>query len=195
MKLSNINRLLLIGFVYCHVILFVSTGFAGGTNIQTNIQSFAGNGFEPEIYGIRADGGVSTESILKKFGKPPNASKIIKLDREPDVKNEFLTWEYPGLIIIMYRPIDSNSNYYWISEIKLSSPDYSLKYGLKIGSTKEDFLKQLEKPHEKTAKSIIFTAENYTKLNDVLFHGNVIVTIEFDQGNQAKEITWNYVEH
>jgi hypothetical protein len=181
-------KLLLIVFV-CYLL---SGTVAAKTILWTKIQHFADNGFEPKIEGLRVDGGISKNDIIKRFGKPLKDSSIKTKGSDPD---EILTWEYKGLTIILYRPMDSSegTDYYWISKIMLTNPDYSLKYGLKIGEPRSAFLKQLGNPGQEIGRLLIYNTDNYSPISEnVSFAGHIQVSIEFDKEDKAKKIIWGY---
>lgn len=184
-----ICKIFLIGFAYFSI--YLSSVFAEETGIRTKIQSFAHNGFEPEIYGIRIDGAVSKESIIKRFGNPLKAMSKEEPDlREPGIINEILNYEYQGLIIKMERPTYSST--YWISEIILISSDYNLKYGLKIGQSKSVFLRQLGNHEKGNGKSLIYNVDIYATIGDIDFAQHATVTIEFNEREKAEKISWYY---
>lgn len=194
----RLRNLLLIWFLFCLVYVVGSDASAKEkTRTWTKIQSFADNGFEPKIEGLRVEGGISKNDIIRRFGKPLYYTSIHALDKDPSVINEILTWEYNGLTIILNGPKDSSDlssepDHYWITKIILTSPDYSLKYGLKVDQTKQAFLKELGKPDKKIDEIFIYSVTNYATIGGVDFVGYIQVSIEFDKEDKARKISWEY---
>jgi hypothetical protein len=178
---------------------FGFTNVAGGLSVaaektskKTKVESFARYGFEPEIPGVQADGKVLMDDVLKRFGEDVRTKYETGPDgREPQVINELATLEYPGLTIRVWRNDHMPERRYKISAIMLTSPEYRLKYGLRVGQPKTAFLKVLGAPND------LESPKNY-KDNGVLLayeagvdpDEKVVVRIEFDQNDLATKITW-----
>lgn len=197
-KSFRLWNLLLIWFLFCLVYVIGSDASAKEkTRPWTKIQIFADNGFEPKIEGLRVEGAVLKDDIIKRFGKPLHYTSIHALDRDPSVINDILTWEYNGLTIILNGPKDlsdlsSEADQYWISKIILTSPDYSLKYALKIDQTRQAFLKELGKPDQEIDGIFIYEVTNYATIGGVDFAGHIKVWVEFDKNGKARKIIWEH---
>ncbi len=188
----RLRNLLLIGFVFCLGYVIGFDAIAEETRGWTKIQIFADNGFEPKIEGLKVEGGISKNDIIKRLGKPLKDSSTKTKGSDP---NEILTLEYKGLTIILNRPVDSGSgpDYYWILKIILTSPNHALKYGLKIGQSRQAFLKELGNPDKQINGSFIYSVDNYAPIADnVSYAGHIQISIEFDKEDKARKIVWEY---
>ena len=162
------------------------------TSKKTKVESFARYGFEPEIPGLQADGKVLLDNVVTRFGPPLKTSTEVGQDRDdPSVKSEMTTLEYLGLIIKLWRNDRAPKGQYELSTIMLTSPQYQLKYGLRIGQPKAAFLKVLGAPnHPESPK-------NYKDEGQPLYYAvgtdpdeKVHVGILFDHNNIATQISW-----
>ena len=189
----NTLRLLqriLIFFAFC---LAHTTGGVCFADERTKLEIFADNGFQPGIPGLRVEGGVSKDNIVKRFGLPLNTiSKKVMNSREPGLEELIITWEYPGMVIKTSTPLIGKKSNTWIVEIILTSSNYVLKYCLGIGKPRSEFLTVLGKPDKETTSSIKYSAENFATVGDVEFHGLISISIEFDESDKAKKIVWGY---
>ncbi|MDP2754824.1 MAG: hypothetical protein Q8P40_10615 [Nitrospirota bacterium] len=199
LKVGNIkfiHLLLVIGFVFFLICMVELSVFATETaNVWTKIQIFADNGFDPGISGhsLRDGGKVTKDTLIKRFGQPLRTTYRKERDtQEPEIMNEIITLEYPGLFITISKSDYDQKPYFWIKEIILTSPDYPLKYGLRIGRPVSAFLSELGDPIEKRGKSLIYSAKNVATFNGIDFASCIDVVIELDEKDQAKKITWKY---
>ncbi len=190
------STLLLKALICCWLCVMISDVTVANATSLSKLQRFAENGFDPKIEGLRIDGGILKNDLKRRFGEPLRESIKKEPDiREPGVILEFLTLEYPGLTIVISRPINqtSTSDEYWISEIILSNPAFTLKYGMKVGQPKHIFLKHLGIPDEDADSIIRYSTDNYTTINNVNFAGHVQISIEFDDKKNVKKIRWKYI--
>ena len=160
----------------------------------TKTQFFADNMFEPEIpgAGLREGGQVTKENLIDRFGQPLKIISRKEADhREPKVTNEILTLEYAGLTITIAKPDFEKKPIFWIDEIVVTSSDYHLKYGLRIGQPKNSFLRELGKPLKDETKSIFYFVKNVVMVKKSFgFESNINIIIEFDEKDQARKIVW-----
>jgi hypothetical protein len=157
---------------------------------NVRLEEFAKNGFHQEIPGLY-EGTVALDSVLERFGKPLKTTTKKVPSSEPKVDSEILVLEYSGLAITLWRPDVALSSYV-VSEIKLTSSQYPLKYGLRTGLSRPAFLKQLGPPNapiehykEGALAYLVEISQGAGK------YGNfVLIEIDFDQKDRAREITW-----
>ena len=119
-------------------------------NQAINLERFANNGFDPSIPCYHIDCEVPAakpirEMLLDRFGQPERSRSWQKPNpREARTIDEYTAWEYPGLTIIT---VTSGSPHAWLRSITLSSPNYKLGHGLKIGLPFFEFTKVIGEPH------------------------------------------------
>ena len=156
------------------------------------LESFVRNGFEPEIPGIQADGKVLIDNVIKRFGEP-----VVTRNKTVD-DGEEVTLEYAGLTIQLWRNGQFPTKMYWSSTIKLTSPQYRLKYGLGIGQPKAAFLEVLGPPNDPEAPEYYRYKDQYKDKRQPLGYEvggdesqHFVVFIYFDDNNVATRIIWS----
>ena len=98
---------------------------------------------------------------------------------------EVYTWQWEGLEIITTRPIlyeGYDKPRHYMKNITLTSPKYTLKFGLAIGAARAAFIKKLDRPSSEGPKAMSYWNEPY----------GPVVNIWFDEQDRAKKITWQY---
>ncbi len=157
---------------------------------------FGWDGFEPGIN--RAIGQSDTKKkLLQRFGEPCE----LDMRKEPHKRDptilhvEVYTWQWEGLEIVTTRPIlfkgyDKPKQY--VRRITLTSPTYSLKFGLAIGAPRAAFIEKLGPPHSEEPKAMEYETELYTSEGGAAFVYRPFINIWFDEQDRAKKITWQY---
>jgi hypothetical protein len=166
--------------------LILSLLIAGGATYEPdrrNLIMFAFDGFDP---GIPITNGSATEKLVERFGLPLRVEKRSgPSGREPGVITEAETWHYDGLVVNTWG--DYGSKERWISQITLTSPKHTLKFGLAIGSPKEAFVERLGPPNQYRSNYELFSyPASYVG-------GEHSLDIYFDKSGRAIKIVWRYV--
>ena len=147
--------------------------------------AFGLDGFEPRIswpIGLLD----AKKKLPQRFGQP------LRLDvreephkRDPTILHvEVYTWQWNGLEIITMRPIlyeGYDMPRHYMKNITLTSPRYTLKFGLAIGAARAAFIEKLGRPSSAGPKAMSYSD-----------HLRPIVNIWFDERDRAKKITWQY---
>ena len=145
--------------------------------------AFALDGFEPEV--TRPGELDAKKKLLWRFGQPSRLDmRKEPHKRDPTVLHvEIYTWQWEGLEIITRQSIgfeDYDKPIQYIESITLTSPKYTLKFGLAIGAARAAFIEKLGRPSSEGPKAMSY--ESYAP----------VVNIWFDEQNQAKKITWQF---
>lgn len=160
------------------------------------VDNFITDGFNPSLQ-IEHRADKISAYLAARFGKPLSTDTKISLDlREPGRQKEFKTLKFNGITIKTVTPfrsdeltprieplILSDKLSTWITYISLTTDKYKLKHDLKIGSSKESFLKVLGKPGG--SPKIFLSYSTWA-----VAPGNVC--IDFDNSSKAIKITWEY---
>jgi hypothetical protein len=157
---------------------------------RPDLIAFALDGFDPGINrSIGEDD--AAKKILQRFGKPRQMkSRQEASKREPGGINDINTWHYDGLEIITLGWVGYSEQ--WVEKITLTSPNFKLKFGLKIGSPKSAFTKLLGQPWREEPGLVQYWATYYESREGVAFVSHPYLDIEFDAENRAKKITWRF---
>ena len=147
--------------------------------------TFALDGFEPEV--TRPGELDAKKKLLRRFGQPSRLDmRKEPHKRDPTVRHvEIYTWQWEGLEIITRQSIgfeDYDKPIQYIESITLTSPKYTLKFGLAIGAARAAFIKKLDRPSSEGPKAMSYWNEPY----------GPVVNIWFDEQDRAKKITWQY---
>jgi len=192
----------LIAFVYLTTCLLFPCALAANGDelsskvVEENFRQFADNGFEPSIPGLRVEGAIEKENIIKRFGAPLQKKIWKEPDpREPMVVEEFASWEYAGLTITTVTPLPGKHT--WIKDITLTSPDYALKYGLHVGMHVSKFIKTIGKPNDpyrpRKDEVLYYYLENSANMGGIMFLGHIHITLESDKNGAVRKIVWSYL--
>jgi hypothetical protein len=146
-----------------------------------NLERFANNGFDPSIPCFHVDCEPQEkkpirERLLERFGQPQSSRPWQEPNpREAGTIDEYTAWEYQGLTIITVTS--------WLRSITLTSPNYKLRHGLRIGLPFSEFTKVIGEPHP-----------SYTKRKDAPVYAPKRAWLRFklDRDERVREITWDY---
>jgi hypothetical protein len=181
-------------------LLLVSVGHGGAPGSDsargfTPLQEFLWDPFEPPL-GRSMVLGDALEKIVCRFGEPLSTTTRPGYDHTGNTEPTERLLRYDGLVIIV--GVSENEAQSWIRSVEISSDDYGLKYGLKIGSSSNDVLDAL------APSRFINTAEQLTMSDDVweMHPGNseqssrevlgesyMEVTFDLDGDNKVTNIT------
>jgi len=193
-------------FIYVQVVLLSLATFSITAAYSANnppkrlkAMSFIVKGFKKPFisFGVEAD--ITVEELEKRLGPPVTIkTRTEKNIKEARIRNNHLTLVYEGMSIsvqrVSYKEGDKyifpEGNKYSFPEIVLTGRNHPLIYGLGIGIPRNAFLEQLGEPRTEKNNQIEYIAETYKKCGFLI--GMVNVTIDFDDKDNAKKITWRY---
>jgi len=148
------------------------------------VDDFIHDGFIPSIlFSNQKDKFVKI--LIKHFGSPIlTKMEIVSDSRRSSQKNEESTYHYDGLVIKTSTPLISKKLTTWVTYVHLTSDKYQLRYGLNIGSKRNEFVKMLGHTYINSQFKLKYQTSEHAST------GNVEVI--FDKSLKAKEITWEF---
>jgi len=153
------------------------------TEKEKAVNEFIRNGFLPTIP-ISNNKEDMKKILVARFGSIISMkTEVVSDKRRHRLKNEESYFTFDGIVIKTVRPI-ADGLWTWITHIRLTSSKYKLKFGLNIGSSKKNFIKNLGVSWASKNKQILSYSTTNVSTGDVV--------IEFNQMDKAKKITWDF---
>lgn len=162
------------------------------TDIQRmSLDSLGTEVFDPGLRGLGLNSRtVSYDDLVSRFGEALNVSVRKEQNYDPPPEGyDHITWERDGLVIEMIASSQSinegRNRKLWLERIKLSSSQYTLKHGLKIGLPRALFLTRIGKPNSDYGGVMRYECEQPV----------CQIELDTDQDDKVKKISWTWYEH
>lgn len=162
----------------CLLILLAVSGVSSADE-NPKFKVFAYQIFEPELEGVRCRNTFDPRNIINRFGqRGVDTKRWDEPDfREPGVTNYYMRWTYPGLSFQTSTHFTLYGPSTWLSRIEVTSPDYSLQFGLRIGMEYGDFERRLGIPE-------------HARINLSYNSGAIAVKFSLDEEHKVRKLTF-----
>ena len=114
------------------------------TSEVSPLHSFVVDPFE-ESFGFSYVSGTAKQSVLGRFGEPIRIESSHYGARTSDQTITSYTIHYDGLKFVVNE--NEAKTWSWLESTEISNNENVLKFGLRIGSTRQEVLSALENPH------------------------------------------------
>jgi len=170
---------------------------------QKQLEAFVYEIFEPSLPGLQRNRSSVNPSILsERFGEPQSRSSQPDRHHDPvgPPKNEDLVWHYLGMTLHMVATVASRvekrERPMSITAVEISSPNYRLKHGLRIGQPWSVYLSVLGPPLYRHQYQIIYESEIVfdVKTGAILTYPYQ-VEMEADADDNIRKIEWSWWSH
>ena len=107
------------------------------------LQVFAADPFD-NPFGFSYVSGIAKQKILERFGDPIRIESSQYQDRTSDQINTGYVFYYNSLKLVVHE--NEAQNWSWLETTEITGNEHKLKFGLQIGSTREEVLAALKEP-------------------------------------------------
>jgi hypothetical protein len=150
---------------------------------------FACEVFEPKLETIcYYEPGFDPTAIVKRFGKNVKGFRTwSEPERSPGYEYLIAEWDYGGMAIVTatYMTLSSGPRT-WLKSISITSPDYQLKHGLRVGMPYAKFLEVLGRPHPNSKR----------QQNGVIYYqDSTFVQLTINQKDRVTKVVVSYGHH
>ncbi len=161
--------------------------------------------FEPKIPGLEYRySGMKAKELFTRFGEPvvKSVQEMPHRDPHPDYPYiEIITWQFPGMLIevITYPPSETHQpELVLLGRVEISSPQYALKHGLRIGQPASSFVSLLGNPNRQDDEKIEYLIEDRIELDEYrVLIATYQIRIFPDEKNNVQTVlfTWESALH
>lgn len=159
--------------------------------------------FEPKIPGFeRGYWRVKSKELFARFGEPVVRSSRKVQHRDPGPNDppyfQVITWQFPGMLLEVgaYPPSEA-PDLVWLRRIEISSPQYTLKHGLRVGQPVSSLVSLLGNPNRQDDQKIEYLIEDWIKLENSTLIATYQIRIFPDEKSNVQTIlfTWESTIH
>jgi hypothetical protein len=170
---------------------------------QKQLEAFVYEIFEPPLPGLQRNRGAVTPNILsERFGEPHSRSSQPDRHHDPvgPPKNEDLVWHYLGMTLDMVAKVASRveerERPMWITAVEISSPNYILKHGLRIGQPWPVYLSVLGPPTYRYQYLVNYESETvFDVKTGAIITRAYQVEMKVDKDDTVRKIEWSWWSH
>ncbi|MFQ6022507.1 MAG: hypothetical protein ACE5NW_07280 [Acidiferrobacterales bacterium] len=156
--------------------------------------------FEPKVPGLEYHGrGVNSKDLFERFGEPVTISIETWRHRDPPpggpAEIEGLTWQFPRMIVktVSYPPsADHRPEKVLITAIDISSANYALKHGLRIGQPASTFISILGEPNYRNNQKLEYLVEDWIELENRTHIDSYQIHMFLDNEGKVEKIVWRW---
>ena len=182
--------------ILCCALSFASVSSAEGPDDETTAAAFEFAFMVFEGFRVTPEIGVVYEPVFnERFGHPERTEKHEEYD-DPTYKVIREAIFYDGLEIVISRGVDDPpSGWTWLNRVRISSPRFVLRHGLRVGDPVEKFEETLGPWRGKRsldASNISFYAGGSGEPGGVTHGAHATVTLEVDGEGAVTDVDINY---
>ena len=182
--------------ILCTAVTLASTALAEGPDDETTVATFEFAFMIFDDFRITPEVGVVYEPVFsERFGQPLRTEKREEYD-DPTYKVIRESIFYDGFEIVISRGVeDPPSGWTWLNRVRISSPDFALRHGLRIGEPfkkYEEILGPWRGERSVNSSSVSFYAGGYGEPGGVTHAAHATVTLHIDAEGAVTEVEIDY---
>ncbi len=182
--------------ILCCALSVTSVSLAEGPDDETTAAAFEFAFMVFEGFRITPEVGVVYEPVFsERFGHPERTEKHEEYG-DPTYKVIREAIFYDGLEVVISRAVDDPpSGWTWLNRVRISSPSFVLRHGLRVGDPVEKFEETLGPWRGKKsadASSVSFYAGGYGEPGGTTHGAHATVTLEVDAESAVTQVAIDY---
>jgi hypothetical protein len=174
----NRNTVIFIGISLCSVFFMTGcksqdrTGNQKPAVFQKRINEFVYDSFGFEFDKTRSD-------IIKTMGRPARIAekKVTNIHDPAQVDSEYVLF-YAGLSIKIYEVSQTGKEI--VTDISITTDQYKLKWGLRVGCSQDEVKRVLGEPHEKKDLVYVYEADEAPSIVVFFFRDGNVTSIDWE---------------
>jgi hypothetical protein len=141
---------------------------------------------------------ILTQDLIRHFGNPKitHVEQFDHMDPTPGYpKVERILWEYPGMVlqVVSYPPAEDHlPEWVVVERVEITSPDYELKYGLRVGLNYQMFVNLFGPPNEQSPETIKYLVEDWITEKNIISIDCYQIKLFLDSDGNVENIKWTW---